>query len=203
MGTSSQQLQPRSFKDRPSRGLTGTAVVAHADSTTNAIGTEPSVKKSNESDLWLPPIRLRRYQRHKMLGGLLIAAIFTGWMINHWSNPWMRRLCLLLFATTAWVVIKSHWADRRRAQDRQLAVDAEGLSIWTSKGKTHIRFQDIAAAQWREEPTEDVGLWLYDHDNQVLAHLDAVFFADQAETRSFLQWARERAPIDFPVHWPR
>jgi hypothetical protein len=156
----------------------------------------------NEGDMWMPPGRMWRYQLAKAVGGLLVAAIFVGWLLIQWSNPVMRVMCIVLIAITAWVVYVSIREDVVRGRGRQLRLTAERMTI-VGPGAQHVlRLSDINAAQWREDTEETAGLWFYDEQNHMLAHLDTAYLGDQSEARAFLNWARQRARMDFDVRWP-
>ena len=156
----------------------------------------------DEKNLWLPPRRMLRYQWSKAVGGLLMGAIFAGWLVIQWSNPAMRWLAIALLVITAWVVIASCIADRVRAYGRQLAIDGADLLFATPDEEKRIAMDSIAYAQWREDELATAGLWLFDRQGGVLAHLDLRFLGDQDEARTFLHWARQRADLPFEVRWP-
>jgi len=154
----------------------------------------------DEQNLWLPPHRLRRYQWAKMIGGLLLTGIFAGWMVLQGSNTVMRLVAGLLIGTTVWVVIKSMVDDRRRGRGRQIEIINGRLLVTTPSRVTQTNLDDVADAQWRNDNRP--GLWLYNRNGQILAHLDRDFLIDQAEARSFLGWARKRVNMPFGVRWP-
>lgn len=157
---------------------------------------------ASERNLWLPPRRLRRYQAAKVATALLMAGIFAGWTVLQWNLPVMRGLALALLAVTGWVTFRSVVSDALRARGRQLAIESGSIVLVGPEGSTTVRVADIAAAQWRDEPSEQAGLTLLGRNGQTLARIDTVFLADQAEARSFLGWARNLTPMTFPVHWP-
>ena len=156
-----------------------------------------------ESRLWLPPRRLRRYQWFKTFGALVMAAVFTGWMVMYRSNPHVWIPLVLILMVTAWVLIKSITADLDRARHRQLAVDADQLIVTTPQGTRRVMWSHVLNARWCDEPINELGLWLYDRQGDVLTHLDQSFLIDQSEAQAFLAWARKRAVLDFEVQWPR
>lgn len=156
----------------------------------------------DERNLWMPPHRMARYQWVKIGGGLLMIAIFLGWLVIQWSNPPMRWFAMALLGITAWVVIISCVNDRTRSHGRQLAIKGHSLVVTLLNEPFSIPVDTIAYAQWREDDFETAGLWLFDAQDRQLAHLDLNFIGDQNEARSFLQWARDRVNFSFEVHWP-
>lgn len=154
----------------------------------------------DESCLWLPPHRIARYQWSKVIGGLVVCLIFSGWLVLQWSNPVMRWLAGGLIAVTVWVVGASIAADLRRGRGRQVAIVGGQVIVTTPGGTTSTCLAHVADAQWRDQ--NQPGLWLFDAQGQVLARLDTDLLADQAEARSFLRWARQRADLPFQVRWP-
>jgi len=156
----------------------------------------------DDGSLWLSPRRLRKYQWAKVVGATLMSAIFIGWLIIQWSNPAMRFLAIGLILVTAFVVFTSVMDDVSRSHGRQLRIDADAITITTPESQTHVRLADIARGEWREDALDTAGLWLFDHNNRQLAHLDLNFVGDQDEARAFLHWARQRADLNFNVIWP-
>lgn len=178
---------------------TSTNSTASAESRQPAEATRPT-HSTDESKLWLPPRQIRRYQRNKIIGGLIITVIFAGWLVLQWSNVVMRLVALGLIATTLWVVIESILDDLRRGHGRQIEIVGGRLLITDADKVTTVSFADVAAATWHDESMP--GLYLYDGQGQTLAHLDSHFLADQAEARCFLGWSRQRAQLPFKVQWP-
>ena len=156
----------------------------------------------DERNLWLPPVHLRRYQAVKIGIALLMAAIFVLWLAVGWRSLWVRCLVFGLLIVTAWVTIRSIRSDAERVRSRQLEIRDDMLCGTRPAGAFQFRFADIALAQWRERTAEELGLWLLDRGGRVLLHLDSGFFADQAEARAFLRWARARTHLPFEVQWP-
>jgi|GEM_PF-3131333 len=159
--------------------------------------------KQQETDLWLPPRRMRRYQIVKAAGAALFMVIFGGWLILQWSNPTMRWITIGLIVMTGWITFSSVWADLTRSAGRQLVVRDGQIQIITPQETKRITIAQIAKAVWQEETEDELGLYLYDDKDTLLAHLDIAFLADQAEARTFLGWARKRQPMNFPVQWPQ
>lgn len=162
----------------------------------------PAAPVANEGDMWMPPGRMWRYQLAKAVGGLLVAAIFAGWLLIQWSNPVMRILCMVLIAITAWVVYASIRQDIVRGRGRQLQLTADRMTIVGPDAQQVLRLNDIGYARWREDTQESAGLWFYDREDRTLAHLNTAYLGDQSEARAFLNWARQRAPMGFDVRWP-
>lgn len=156
----------------------------------------------DDRNLWLPPGRLRRYQRNKVIVGLLMAAIFAGWLVAQWSNLLLRGVSLGLMLTTFWIVIRSLVVDTRRSRDRQVLVQGQCLVIEGSGRTQRAILTDVTVAHWYNQPQARAGLWFYDDCGQVLAHLDSAILADESEARAFLGWARQRADCPFEVRWP-
>lgn len=131
-----------------------------------------------------------------------MAAIFTRWMVMYRYNPYVWIPLTLILMTTLWVLIKSITSDLDRARHRQLAVDADKITVTTLQGTNRIMWPHVANARWRDEPVNELGLWLYDRHGEALVHLDRSFLVDQSEAQAFLAWARRRAALNFEVKWP-
>lgn len=162
--------------------------------------------KDPEKLLWMPPKRLRRYQWQKVFAGALVSAIFLGWLVIQWSSLFVRTVSLLLLGVTAWVVARSIADDAARSRGRQIALipgSTPALEIVTPDAVAHLSLRDIHQAEWRDEPVEQAGLWLFDQQHHALGHLDPGFFTDQLEACAFLRWARRQVHMDFPVRWPQ
>ena len=158
--------------------------------------------RATEQYLWLPPHSLCQYQWKKVITGLVFAVVFCGWMVIQWSHPAMRWVGAALVLITAWVTLASTISDYRRSRGRQLRVEPGVLSVTTPRGTTRVALCDVADAEWQQTQHE-AGLWLYDTDGGVLAHLDRAFLADQTEALAFLGWARQQTQLPFKVRWPQ
>ena len=156
----------------------------------------------NDRNLWLPPARLRRYQRNKAIVGLLMAAIFAGWLVVQWANVLLRWVSLGLLLTTLWILIRSLVVDTQRSRNRQVMVDGRHLVVEGPARTQRALLAEVSVAHWYNQPPSQAGLWFYDHRGHVLAHLDSAFLADESEARAFLGWTRQRAKTQFQVRWP-
>jgi hypothetical protein len=152
--------------------------------------------------LWMPPGRMQQYHLARAIGGTLAAVIFVGWLLIQWSNPVMRLFACALVVMTAWITVQAIAADIRRSRGRQISLSGGVMTVTTQADQNCVALADVVLAQWHDEPAEKIGLWLIDDQDNVLAHLDERFLADQAEGRAFLQWARAHDRLDFPVRWP-
>lgn len=173
------------------------------DTATQPCASTQRTVPDDEEYLWLPPQRLIKYQLAKVSSGILVLAIFAGWMIIQWTHVGMRLLTVALSIVTIWVTVASLVLDARRARGRQLRIEPGRLIITTPTTTIHVDVDQIAHGQWRDEPNEHSGLWLYDHHGLSLAHLDKNFLASQAEAGAFLGWARRLTKLPFDVQWPR
>jgi hypothetical protein len=149
--------------------------------------------------VYQPPQLLAKYERAKLIGGLLFAAIFAGWLWLQWSNPWMRVAAGALLLLTAWITASSIVTDLRRHQGRQIELAGRALLVTTPEGTCWIQLPDVAVAQW----TDDAGLRFDRADGQTLGRIDLVTLADEDEARRFLGWLRQHAQVDFAVQWPQ
>lgn len=149
--------------------------------------------------VYQPPALLARYQRAKLVGGLLFTAIFAGWLWLQWSNPWIRSLAVALVGLTAWITGASVLADRRRHAGRQIELAGDALLVTTPEGTRWIALGQIDHAVW----TDDGGMTFHGRDGRALAALDTALLADEEEARRFLGWLRRHAPTPWPVHWAR
>lgn len=150
--------------------------------------------------LWLPPARMRQYAIARIVGGLLFAAIFAGWMVIQWSNVTMRFASAALIVLTAWVTVSSILSDARRMRGRQVEWDGDAMLVTTPDSFKRVRLAEITHATWRET-TADYGLTFYDQYNTPLARLDENIIADEAEARTFLRWLRNQTETKFEVRW--
>lgn len=155
---------------------------------------------TNESNLWLPPRRLRQYIRARLLGAGLFLVIFVIWLLLQWPIAAMRYLALALMVVTVLVTWASIAGDLRRARGRQVSFADGRLTITRPDATIDLPLADIAHAAWRE--TAGGGeLAFCGSDGRVLASLDDNFLADQAEARAFLHWLRQRMEVKFEVRW--
>lgn len=155
----------------------------------------------DERQLWMPPNRLKAYQRNKALGGVLFLAIFAIWLIVQWSNTSMRYITIALMGVTAWVTIVSVIIDQSRARGRQVAVVDGAMSISTPDGETKVNLNEVSYAEWNEE-SDEPGLRFFDNSRKVIAHIDMLTLDDEAEARTFVGWVRKQTQQSFEVHWP-
>jgi len=158
--------------------------------------------KYEEHRLWLPPHRLRRYQTTKIFFAIIVGAIFVLWLFIQWSNLPIRLLSILLLIITIWTTAVSIMRDARRCRNRQIEINPDALVLAGPTGRIRIKLTDIAVAQWKDETHQTTGLWLYDQQHRLLAHLDQNLLADESEARSFLGWARGQIHLPFQVMWP-
>ena len=165
-----------------------------------AQGATRSGHGNDESNLWLPPRRMRQYQWMKALGGLLIGMLFLGWLVLQGSNPVMRTMTAGLICVTLWVVVRSITDDQRRNRGRQIEVAHGELRITSPQRVVNVLLSQVAVAKWCDDP--ESGLTFYDRCGCSIAHLDSEFLIDQAEARCFLRWARQQAQLPFNVQWP-
>src|SRR5688572_9427233 len=89
----------------------------------------PSIDRAGERIAWLPRERMLRYQWAKVLGDVVVCAIFAGWLLIQWSNPLMRAGAVALLAITAWVVVASVLSDARRSRGRRLWLEAGQIRV--------------------------------------------------------------------------
>lgn len=147
---------------------------------------------------YIPPQLLARYERAKILGGLLFAAIFAGWLWLQWSNPWMRAVALALVALTAWWTITSVLHDARRHTGRLLELAGSSLLITTPEGTCWVKLDHVDHAVW----SEDRGLTFMRVDGQALGGIDTHQLATEEEARRFMGWLRRHTAVGWNVRWP-
>lgn len=166
----------------------------------SAAPTSPDAAScGDESHLWLPPRRLKRYRASKIAAALLMAGIFAGWMVIQWSIPAMRYFAGALLIVTVWVLGASLIQDRRRDYGRQIAVVSGKLIVTSPQETRDIVLAQLHHGQWNEE---SAGLCLLDSSDRTVANLDTDFLADENEARQFLHWLREQTDIALRVDWP-
>jgi len=154
---------------------------------------------------WMPPKLMARYQFAKLVGATFFVAIFAGWLVIQWSNPAMRIIAGGLLAMTVIVTWQSHVNDARRARCGRLRVYTDGeptLDIAHGDTWQRVLLSRVDHAVWRNADDETLGLWLYDGDEQLQAHIDADFVAHEPEARKFLAWLRGVAGVSLKVSWP-
>ncbi len=150
--------------------------------------------------LWLPPGRMKQYAIARIIGGVLFAAIFAGWMVIQWSSVTMRVTCAGLIALTAWVTAASVINDARRMRGRQVEFLNDELIVTLPEGESRLRLDAIATAEWNET-ADEFGLSFYDRSESRLARLDENIIADEGEARAFLRWLRTHVETKFDVRW--
>lgn len=162
--------------------------------------THATAQPATESALWLPPGRMKQYAIARVVGGVLFATIFAGWMVIQWSNVTMRVAAGGLIVLTAWVTASSIMTDAKRMRGRQVAWGDSAIIVSTPAGETRVRMSEIARAVWRRN-SEAFGMMFYDHRGAVLVRLDESFLSDESEARVFLRWLRTKTRTDFEVTW--
>lgn len=154
-----------------------------------------------DTNLWLSPRRLRRYEVAKGVGAVLFASLFVVWAMAVWPQLLPTLIATALVLITLWVTVTSVVRDRQRSRGRQLRITAHAMHLTVPGAATRIPWVDVHSARWLDEHSSSQGLWLYGATGQPLAHIDRAFLADQSEARAFLGWARQRAPLRFSVAW--
>lgn len=179
----------------------GTIAVMDASASSSARG-QAVEDGAAESNLYLPPGRLRRYQISKLVGAIIVIGIFTGWLVLRWYHLPMRLLTLTLLAVTVYITVKSTVVDYLRARGRQLAIEDDHLVIQRRGERQTFALDDLVEIQWREERSDELGLWFVGRNDEALAHLEEGFVQDQREARALLGWLRRRTGRNWPVRWP-
>ncbi len=155
-----------------------------------------------ERDQWLPPRGMRHYAIARAVGGLIFAVIFVGWIVIQWSNPTMRVVGGVLVVVTAWVTVVSIVRDAHRAKGRQITAKPGVLEIVGPASAITVRMAEVGEVKWEEQTSERFGLWFYDREGGVLAHLDGYYLDGQAEARTFMGWVLARMEVPCKVTWP-
>lgn len=147
---------------------------------------------------------LRRYSRRdrmvRVIGGSIVGGALLIWLNAYWHSSTMRFVSLGLLAAIVWLIAPVVF-DQNRSTDRQITIDDYGLRLHTTHAEVTVAWHDIKHAQWRQDRPDKFGLWLFDGDESVLAHLDAKLLADQGEARAFIKWAKQLAEIRFDIQW--
>ncbi len=180
---------PRVVRKRAAARMRGAVQLA-----TTPIDREPTLRA-----IYQPPQLLARYERAKVVGGLLFVAIFAGWLWLQWSNPWMRMLTGALLVMTAWFTVASILTDLRRHHGRQIELVGRALLVTSPQGTCWIELSDVEHAQW----SDDAGMSFVRRDGLALGRIDLVTIADEDEARRFMGWLRQRANVGFNVRWPQ
>lgn len=150
-----------------------------------------------EINLWMPPTRLREYQRAKFVGAILFTFIFGGWLVIQWSNSVMRYAMIGLIVVTQWTTLQSVLTDRRRSRGCQVVIYDGVIEVVVDGRRERVSVTDIARAEWRL-----AGMSFFSQDGRLLLNLNEDILADEDEARAFLGWARKRTDLPFTIHWP-
>ena len=155
----------------------------------------------DESHVWPPPRYSQRDRWTRLLGGTIFGALLVVWLIVYWPNVTMRFVSLGLLIAIVWMVTPVIF-DNPPSPHRQIVVDADCLRISSNRGDTVVvACRDVASAQWRQDEPEKFGLWLFDSNGQVLAHLDRTLLPNQVDAKAFVKWARRLTTLPFEVRW--
>ena len=159
-----------------------------------------AVVSDGEPHVW----PLRRYSPRdrslRLLGGSILGGALALWVIVCWPSLTMRVVALGLLAVIGWAVAPAVF-DQPRPTERQITVDEHGLSVRAARAEVSVAWRDVKRAQWRQDRRDAFGLWLYDGDGRILAHLDASLLADQDEARAFVKWARQVTGRKLDIEW--
>jgi len=172
-----------------------------------ATASTPSALPDQERDLWLPPSRMRRYQRTKIIAATLFCLIFVSWLIAQWNDPTVWVICVALMGATVWVTTLTVVRDAQQIRDRQIAVRQGLLEITCETDHSTIELSSISRVVWRDKPSPshddpDSGLSFYDSAGHTLGRLDLFFLPDQNEARNFIGWLRRRVDLACKIEWP-
>jgi hypothetical protein len=161
--------------------------------------TDSSAAAGN--DLWTPPAGMRWSQWAKIGAGAAATAAFAGWMIHKWDNRLLRLGAAVFACLTGYLTYRIILEDLRRKRVRQVRLLHEALYVTAHDGVCVIPLDQVLFAQWRSDLDAASGLWFFDHDKKVLAHLNADFLVDQSQARSLLTWVGSHCPVSFEVRW--
>jgi hypothetical protein len=151
---------------------------------------------------WTPPRRASRHWWLKFAVGTVFTAAFAAWMIHRWSSGAIRVTAGVMAAATVLLTYRSLGDDLRRRRGKQVDLAAGVVYIANQQGRTVFRLEDVLFVQWRVDPEAAAGLWFFDREKKVLAHLDTEFVTDPAEARSLLDWLKRRGGVEVEARWP-
>lgn len=173
----------------------------HAEAATTS--SDVSAIADDQRVVWLPADAMTRYWRAKVVGGLLFATLFAGWLVIQWSNMVMRLLALSLLVGTVWMTWESIASERRRFVGRKVSVSSEDLRIEQPEAVQEVKLARIDHMRWIAEGNSEraAGLWWFDSASTALLHMDDQLLANEREARSFIGWLRQQTSLQAPVRW--
>lgn len=138
----------------------------------------------------------------RLVGGAIGATFLVVWMVVYWPNVTMRFVSLGLLIAIVWMMAPALFDNPDASPQGRIAIDDEYLQMESHQGDAIVvAWKDVASGQWRQDQPEKLGLWLFDGDGRVLAHLDATLLANQGEARAFVKWAGQLADLPFEIRW--
>jgi hypothetical protein len=135
------------------------------------------------------------------IGGAVLTAIFTAWMVRQWPARIIRCSAALFAILTAWMTYRIISQDLRRFRCRQARFEGGVLSITTHEGQKNIAMDEVLFIQWRTDLEAAACLWFFDLEKKVLSHLNRDFLPNQDEARAFVTWLQGRSPRPIQVRW--
>ena len=124
------------------------------------------------------------------------------WMVVYWPNVTMRFVTLGLLIAIVWMAAPAMFDKPGTPPQGRIAIDEEYLQMESHQGDAIVvAWKNVALAQWRQDQPEKFGLWLFDADGRVLAHLDTTLLTSQSEAKAFVKWARQLTDLPFEIRW--
>jgi hypothetical protein len=161
----------------------------------------PGVRSAAEPEVWTPSDRVPPAQWAKIITGGAATALFAVGMIAQWRLPLSRYAAAAFAAVTGYLTCRMLVDGRRRRRSRQVRLLSGALYVTGHDVACVIPLDQVFLVQWRRDMDAASGLWFFDTEKKVLAHLNTEFLTDEAQARRLLAWAGTRCPLPFEVRW--
>ena len=169
----------------------------------NADQPQPDLDATPPDDehVWPPPRYSQQDRRNRLVGGTVFGALLFVWLVVYWPNVTMRVVTLGLLIAIVWMTAPAVFDAVRPPQRTRVTADDHCLRISLPDSEMVVAWRDVASGQWRQDRPDKFGLWLFDDEGRILAHLDKTLLPDQGEAKDFAKWARQLAGLPLKIQW--
>jgi hypothetical protein len=150
---------------------------------------------------WVPTDALRGSQWARIGFGVGATAFFAAWMLHDWNTRVLRFAFALFACVVGYLAYRTIVDSLQRRRQRQVRLLHGSLYVSSCEGMSVIPLDQVLFAQWRSDMGAASGLWFFDREKKVLAHLNTDFLADAAQAKLLLGWAAEQHAYSFEVRW--
>jgi hypothetical protein len=150
---------------------------------------------------WSPSDAIRGSQWARIAASIGATAAFAAWMVYQWNSRALRLAGAAFALVTGYLAYRVIADDLHRRRLRQVRLLHGALYVTSSDGTSVIALDQVVFAQWRSDMDAASGLWFFDRDKKVMAHLNTDFLADSAQARALLSWAAGQHAFSFEVRW--